>query len=78
MLYLHFSIHYTLPSSLPEMLRYQNHTFVIDLGYWGMCWKGDRVPVVAGLVDLRVIGMVFAREAENILWLLWAVPTRHY
>lgn len=35
------------------------------------------MPVVAGLVDLRVIGMGFATEAESVLWLLWAVPTRH-
>lgn len=35
------------------------------------------MPVVACLVDLIVIGMVFATEAESILWLLWAVPTRH-
>lgn len=35
------------------------------------------MPVVAGLVDLIIIGMVFATEAERVLWLLWVVPTRH-
>lgn len=32
---------------------------------------------MAGLVDLIATGMLFATEAESILWLLWAVPTRH-
>lgn len=59
------------------MLQYQNHTFMTDLVCQGMRWKGDRVPVMAGLVSLIVIGVVFATEAESILWLLWAVPTRH-
>lgn len=46
------------------MLWYQNHAYMIDLGYQRVHW-GDWVPMMASLVDLIAAGMVFATEAET-------------
>lgn len=74
--YLRFPIHWPLPSSLPETLRYQNRDSWLIWVSGGVCWK-DWVPIMASWVDVIMVRMVFATEAERFLWLLCAVPTRH-